>query len=822
MDVRQLLAHGGDASSLSEVELGRLQKQYEKLRREWARKRRKLEKLDRAAKAKQHVRQRLQDQSCETGGAVDTASPSQQPYSSRDGDQEKVSVCEGKSDHPRGEDLTGADLQSRKSVSFSLDVLSSSKNIHQESLSTVLTPKESTVESNLAVPSKTDSPRVCSHLKELGQEKKQSVFPCLSPLVHKKCTEEVLDFSLVGQEFVKLKLSKVKSSPRPAAATSGSGHGKHRQQKCKAKVHLPASGTRSENSLNEKGYESADVGNDKQNMCKIAEADFMAKSFLHKDKNEGLDSGKLLEHVDTHNQQLLAETNVRRNRKQRWSKEVERDKCAILGPDAESEVTPSPDPGSGPKEVKLMSEMKTSLDITLTNKVESQSAGIKNCKSSLHTADVTTSEKSNVCNSEPHESQSPADDKGGEGGTKATAPSSHSKESVSSSGTQEIKGSGVEITCVGADSASLTPAQDSHEKALQGTGVEETEEDVATSLPQFSACLQFCSLLPLSPSTAACTPCLLSLVLQPAPPVSLPQYCSLHPLSPSPSTAACTTCLLSPECECKLRPAAGTVHKHRLRIYAADLVLSKLQWMREQHIWPNGLRYLWTDAHGVCLLVSLYKELQEEKYLKVKPEYHERAVKLAKDVHHAFYVPGVGIRWKMLEDLSGPYPGYGLGGLDFYDGFVTYRLLDPAALSAEIVNMQQLVYKNYKGFSCTQDLGLGECLWMSHFFPDEEWAKTLRQRSEVTLDSMWVQARDGRGYFCRHPAARNTVFGFTNFGVSYGLQSVGLWPDRVSQLHAFFDTYKSKPSYKSGDDYDTKSITHVMHCNSLFPGVMLT
>ncbi|XP_078611936.1 uncharacterized protein LOC144882189 [Branchiostoma floridae x Branchiostoma japonicum] len=294
-------------------------------------------------------------------------------------------------------------------------------------------------------------------------------------------------------------------------------------------------------------------------------------------------------------------------------------------------------------------------------------------------------------------------------------------------------------------------------------------------------------------------------------------------------------------------------------------VLSKLQWMREQHIWPNGLRYLWTDAHGVCLLVSLYKELQEEKYLKeaealvadvyrvlgrprglrigeepdrdgqyfhyltkwmyalhqlgkVKPEYHERAVKLAKDVHHAFYVPGVGVRWKMLEDLSGPYPGYGLGGLDFYDGFVTYRLLDPAALSAEIVNMQQLVMKNYKGFSCTQDLGLGECLWMSHFFPDEEWAKTLRQRSETTLNSMWVEkgglfAKD-KGYFCREPGHRGVKFAFTNFGVSLGLQAAGVWPERVEKLHGFFE------SYKSNDEYDTDAITHVMHCNSLFPGVL--
>lgn len=29
---------------------------------------------------------------------------------------------------------------------------------------------------------------------------------------------------------------------------------------------------------------------------------------------------------------------------------------------------------------------------------------------------------------------------------------------------------------------------------------------------------------------------------------------------------------------------------------------------------------------------------------------------LAKDIHKAFVVPGRGVCWKMLEDLSGPYP----------------------------------------------------------------------------------------------------------------------------------------------------------------------
>jgi hypothetical protein len=30
-----------------------------------------------------------------------------------------------------------------------------------------------------------------------------------------------------------------------------------------------------------------------------------------------------------------------------------------------------------------------------------------------------------------------------------------------------------------------------------------------------------------------------------------------------------------------------------------EYVLDKLRWMRAEHIWPDGLRYLWTDAFGV-------------------------------------------------------------------------------------------------------------------------------------------------------------------------------------------------------------------------------
>ena len=47
-----------------------------------------------------------------------------------------------------------------------------------------------------------------------------------------------------------------------------------------------------------------------------------------------------------------------------------------------------------------------------------------------------------------------------------------------------------------------------------------------------------------------------------------------------------------------------------------------------------------------------------------------------------------------LEDAGGlerPYPGYGLGALDAFDGYVSYRLLDEAALAREIAEMRELI-----------------------------------------------------------------------------------------------------------------------------------
>jgi len=289
-----------------------------------------------------------------------------------------------------------------------------------------------------------------------------------------------------------------------------------------------------------------------------------------------------------------------------------------------------------------------------------------------------------------------------------------------------------------------------------------------------------------------------------------------------------------------------------------DYVLRKLDWMQAEQIWPNGLRYLWTDAFGVILLASLHKETGEDKFLEQaewvvsevnrvlgrklgirigqaadrdgqyfhylaiwlyaldvlgrhRPDYTEQSIELVRQIHDPFLVPGRGVYWKMREDLSEPYPGYGLGALDAFDGYVSYRCLDEQALAREIADMKLLIDQTYRDLNITQDLGLGIMLWLAHFFPDEDWAKLQTARALEMLETMWRKD----GFFCREPYLPETKFAFTNYGVAIGLQAVDAWPERVAQLNSYFDNYRSY------DDYDRDAITHVMACNAHFPGYLI-
>ena len=146
------------------------------------------------------------------------------------------------------------------------------------------------------------------------------------------------------------------------------------------------------------------------------------------------------------------------------------------------------------------------------------------------------------------------------------------------------------------------------------------------------------------------------------------------------------------------------------------------------------------------------------------PQYRARAIALARDVHRPFVLPEKGVVWKMKEDLSGPYPGFGYGALDAFNGYVVYRILGEQALASEIMEMQELIERDYQGLQIDQDLGLGMMLWLTHFFPQEGWAKIQASRSLAMLDRMWV---DPPGYFCRAPRLQHIMFAFTRITASH-------------------------------------------------------
>ena len=291
-----------------------------------------------------------------------------------------------------------------------------------------------------------------------------------------------------------------------------------------------------------------------------------------------------------------------------------------------------------------------------------------------------------------------------------------------------------------------------------------------------------------------------------------------------------------------------------------DYVLSKLDWMRAERIWPNGLRYLWTDAFGLVLYVSLFRETGEQRWLDAardlvvdvdcvlgrpkgyrigeaadrdgqyfhyiamwlyalaclgehEPAYREKGIRIAREIHEPFVLSGRGVIWKMEEDLSAPYPGYGLGAMDAFDGYVSYKLLSEAELAREIADVRGIMERQYEALRIDQDLGLGMMLWLTHFFPHEDWAVVQREQSLAALDFLWT---DPPGFFARASYARDVRIAFANYGVSIGLQSQELWPERVRAMNDYFETYRS------GDEYDREAITHVMACCSHFPGAFVS
>eukprot|EP00742_Colponemidia_sp_Colp-10_P008733 GILJ01009476.1.p1 GENE.GILJ01009476.1~~GILJ01009476.1.p1 ORF type:complete len:385 (+),score=39.27 GILJ01009476.1:107-1156(+) len=294
-----------------------------------------------------------------------------------------------------------------------------------------------------------------------------------------------------------------------------------------------------------------------------------------------------------------------------------------------------------------------------------------------------------------------------------------------------------------------------------------------------------------------------------------------------------------------------------MRLRELEYVKAKLHWLEQKRLWPNGSRYLWTDAFGVVSLVSLYEETHDENHLlraewvvsevqrvlgrskgirigedpdmdgqyfhylamwmfalkslgDHKPEYKQRAIELVQDVHEHFFVEERGMWWKMKEDLSGPYAGSETTINDVFTAYVVYRLIDGHDLSDEISDVKAVIDTWYDKVEITQDLPCGMLLWCSHIFPHERWSRFQRTSCLNTLRQLWV-SNNGSGFFCRDVSHPYIKFASANFAISLGLQAVEKDTEKVEKLNTFFEE-------AAADGLDMDVSSHIMACVSHFPG----
>jgi hypothetical protein len=195
------------------------------------------------------------------------------------------------------------------------------------------------------------------------------------------------------------------------------------------------------------------------------------------------------------------------------------------------------------------------------------------------------------------------------------------------------------------------------------------------------------------------------------------------------------------------------------------------------------------------------------------PKYNDWAVQMAKSVHPHFVYQRDSNRprmhWKISIDMSHPVVK-SEGNLDPFDGYITYKILqdhcsDKSVLQSEISDFKKIVDSKYQYYRSDDPLDLGESLWISHWFLDEPWAKTVASSALGFLDYVWKR---------NFQMPIQYRLAFREFGTSIGLQvnpSAGNeWRSRVDQIHAAW----ANNLYTRDRD-----ITPVMYCSSLIPGV---
>lgn len=244
----------------------------------------------------------------------------------------------------------------------------------------------------------------------------------------------------------------------------------------------------------------------------------------------------------------------------------------------------------------------------------------------------------------------------------------------------------------------------------------------------------------------------------------------------------------------------------------------------DEHPLRGGLRIGKVDPEGTPdgdgqyfhYLTKWMFALNRMSIARKDPKYNDLAIELAEAVHDKFLHTKFGaprLCWKMSIDLNKQaVPSE--GNLDPYDGYVTYKVLQETSGNKEVLQRQindmfGMVQVRYTGYRSTDLLDLGETLWLTHFFPNDDWASHLTNKAVSALRVLSKY---------RDELSSHKRLLFRECGTIMGL----LVHPRIAADPLFRD-WIGRFQYNSGYGYDDRDcdrdITPVMVCTCLNVGV---
>jgi len=242
----------------------------------------------------------------------------------------------------------------------------------------------------------------------------------------------------------------------------------------------------------------------------------------------------------------------------------------------------------------------------------------------------------------------------------------------------------------------------------------------------------------------------------------------------------------------------------------------------DEHPLRGGLRIGKEDEEGTMdgdgqyfhYLTKWMFALNRMSVARNDPKYNNLAIELAEAVHDKFVHKRLGeprMYWKMSIDLA--YPAVpSEGNLDPYDGYVMYKLLQQTAkrevLQRQVEELRGMIQKRYMNYRSSDLLDLGETLWLTHFFPKEEWSVVLTERALTALKALTKY---------REKLTKDKRLLFRECGTIMGLQS----HPRETNAEPLFKNWVEQFQVNSGynERLCDRDITPVMICTCLNLGV---